>query len=170
MKNPIIVLSALILMCSCEEPAQEIDIAEKVEVVEELSEWELEEIGMQNKVDSLNAAFKERMREKDFVFKDDGCKQGMVGEEDMNKYRGKGAYNILSMSTDTTFIVDFSFIDNCCLDYIGDIDWVDDTLKLKYSLNAFTPCDCSCSYCSSFEIQTKGKSYKTVTLNGKVIE
>ncbi len=130
-----------------------------------------EEEDIEQKLEKEKSDHLVRMKKKSYTFVcTDNCKGGGASMENVRKYERKQPFDIINTKTDTSHLIQFRFIDDCCHEYIGDIDIKDDTLNLTYKNISFFTCECFCEYEYQFNIQLKNRSYSVVQMNGQEFE
>jgi hypothetical protein len=138
------------------------DLLDEIYGTEEFEEFEGNEADMIKERDSLEI----RMSKKNFLFTClDNCGGGGVPEGSMRN--GLKPFDIEKYSTDSLYSVEFTFIDDCCLEFVGDINRSKEGLGLTYRNISGAGCDCHCQYTYRFEMETFGKPIHDITLNEK---
>lgn len=116
---------------------------------------------------------KKRMITKNFNFQClNNCETGGGADATMEvvkKYERREAYDIRQEFKSNLYIIKFKFFDDCCLENVGDIAYVSDTLKIKYVNIGYTPCDCYCEYEYEFKVKLKNKKPKYIKLHDKLL-
>jgi hypothetical protein len=115
-----------------------------------------------------------RMTEKSYLFKcTKNCNSSAEppdGNSDNIKKYGRGKpYNIIKSQNDLIYVIQFKFTDDCCQEFVGDINIVSNDLKLTYKEISGRRCDCYCIYGYRFEINLKNRKIKKIYLNGNKI-
>lgn len=191
MKNIILLffLSSFIIACSenktekrsLENDLQKEEVSEEME--EELPDEESspEEISVEEEEEQMEAEMilertkhKKRMLNKDFRFQCiNNCETGGGTDasiEVIKKYKRREAFDIKQEFKTNSYIIKFKFVDECCLENVGDISYVSDTLKVEYRNISSTPCECYCEYEYEFRVQLKNAKPKYIKLNGKLLD
>jgi hypothetical protein len=111
------------------------------------------------------------MQKKGFGFSCyDKC-EGDVGIslEELRKYGRRKPFDIKKKIVNDTLRIKFKFISDCCLEYIGDVNKVEDTLKLSYKNISYSPCDCYCYYYYEYFLPTDKYNSKFIYLGDSLI-
>lgn len=114
--------------------------------------------------------FTTRMKQKKFsFFRYNDC-GGFPDTGELDKYK-KGDYFYISKQIigDSTQIK-FSFIENCCHNFLGNIERKQDTLKLTYNhQKGGMSCTCSCVHNYQFSLPTKLYQSKYILLGDTLL-
>jgi hypothetical protein len=97
---------------------------------------------------------------------------GGVSMDTIKKYgikRNLQPFDIKQTESKDTISVNFKFISNCCLNYLGDVLVSGDTVNLTYKDNTFSPCDCQCIYNYEFRLPINGYQSKNIVLGDSLI-
>lgn len=92
-----------------------------------------------------------------FSFSTSGCDERFGNEQIETKM-------IKHEFKNDTLTVTFGFSDACCISFLGDIEYKDNELNLKFSPLG-EPCECRCYYTLEYKIKTK-KNIKMIMFNG----
>ncbi|WP_027420339.1 hypothetical protein [Crocinitomix catalasitica] len=138
------------------------------DTLSELDDYELEEQKMEKEMAQQRKDHEIRMVKKEFSFQStDNCESGGPSIETLNKYKKRTPFNIKKIKSDTNCVVRFRFIDDCCLEYVGDIKRNSDLIKLSYKNISYMPCDCYCEYEYTFDFKIAPNNPVKIELNGK---
>lgn len=180
MKHPIIVLSALIVMWSCEEPnvvdreVEQEKFVENLELkVEDKTYKPLTEKQVKDSTFMANydrkLYFKSRVDYDTYSFLKVVDRKNRRTIED-TLLKTHEAQNIIVNEFDSTLLVEYNIMTYCQVAYESSVKIKDDRIDILYSKIDNEICACNEDYRYIFEIHTKGKKYDVVTLNGEVIE
>ncbi len=137
---------------------------------EDLVEEELIELDSEELLISEREEHKIRMDKKGFTFTCiNNCGKGSASEENVLKERIRTPFNISNSKSDSLIVVEFSFIDDCCKEFTGDIELTENEIVLTYKNISWVVCDCYCEYQYRFEIKHETHIANAITLNGKAI-
>ncbi len=148
------------------EPAQNTSIVQdSVEVIE--NDWEDEETIILKNKEKLN----QLMEEKNFEFIcTDNCKSGAASHEDVLNHKNKAYFKFEKVVSDSSVYIQYRFVQSCCMEFGGDYNIENGTIKLvHYQINE-SACDCRCVYEYAFNIQNHEYDDYVITLNGVVME
>ena len=167
-KTLILSVSCFVLISCTDENSNPIPNSEEfssTKMDEELPayvEQELEQILLQERDNHLL-----RMTNKKFAFQcTDNCESGSASEATLMKYERYIPFNIERITTDSNCVVTFRFIDDCCLEFVGDIQQSSEMIALSYKNISNDACDCYCEYGYMFELKMENSIGKKITLNG----
>ena len=137
---------------------------------EDLVEEELIELDSDKLLKSEREEHKIRMEKKGFNFTCiNNCGKGAASEENVLKQRRRIPFNVSNSKSDSLIIVEFSFIDDCCKEFTGDIELTQNEIALPYKNISGIGCDCYCEYQYRFEIKHETHTSNFITLNGRAI-
>ncbi len=85
-----------------------------------------------------------------------------IHQETLLKYGVYRPYNFDRSFLNDTIHYAFDIIDDCCINFIGDIEIANDTLYLNYHRFKL-PCDCYCNYRLNYYFKMNGRYWKTIT-------
>lgn len=114
---------------------------------------------------------KHLMKSKNFTYTCiDNCDSGYASEENVMSHDGKVYFKLDKAISDSLIHIQYRFIENCCMEFGGDYEMNDDTIKLTYFQLNMEICECFCEYEYAFSIPNKGYNNYTITLNEKVLD
>lgn len=158
-----VILAVLFVFVACtEEKNEKTDKGTESYITDELSGEEAEE--------KERSEHKIRMNKKKFVFScTDDCESG-ASDENLKKYKILEPFDIEKRVTSTNYIIEFRFIGGCCLEFVGDIVFKNESLELRYwRIETGEVCECHCEYGYKFEVERNGETPLKVKLHGKEI-
>lgn len=115
--------------------------------------------------DLEKAASQKNMTEKQYSFYSYRKCDSAVSLQDIRKYKKREILNTKKEIIKDSIYISFTFIDDCCREYIGHLNLYQDTIKLSYENVSRTPCDCYCKYSYAFSLPKKIYEGKNIFLN-----
>jgi hypothetical protein len=161
----------LIVSCSSEKGNSDSNYSNGDSLVENIDAVESD---MDTTIIKARQEYEIIMTKKSYLFKcTKNCSSSAEppdGNPDTLKKYGKGKpYNIIKSHNDSIYVIQFKFTDDCCQEFVGDIDIVSNQLKLTYKDISGRRCDCDCEYGYRFEINLKNRKMKKIYINGNKI-
>lgn len=159
-----VILAVLFIFVACTEEQNE-------KTDKEIKSYITNELSVEEAKEKEQSEHKIRMNKKKFVFScTDNCGSGEPSIENLKKYKTLEPFDIKKTVTSTNYIIEFRFIDDCCLEFVSDIVFKKESLELKYwSIETDEVCECHCEYGYKFEVERNGKTPLKVKLHGKEI-
>lgn len=173
MKNQIIgLVLILIIAFSCSTKSVETKTKDDSDsITEQTLNWEDQEKLYKEELLKKRQDFIVTMKKKNFSFNCyDKCVDGEgVSSEELRKYGRRKPFDIKRKIDNDTLRIKFKFISDCCLEYIGDIEKKEDTLRLIYNNISYTPCDCYCYYYYEYFLPADKYNSKFIYLGDSLI-
>lgn len=166
----LIAIYILLLSCNVKQEDKVVSSSDTLQSDTEMN-WEVEEQRMKKELEKRRQDFKILKAKKSFeFFCYDKCEDGVgVNPKEIMKFGKRKPFDIERRKSTDTLSIKFKFISDCCLEYIGDVEKVNDTLKLSYKNISYTPCDCYCYYYYMFDLPTKKYNSKYIILGDSVL-
>jgi hypothetical protein len=82
--------------------------------------------------------------------------------KELTKHGRYKPYNTTQTINKDSAIVSFDFIDDCCMEFSGDITVTNDTLMLYFFQTNIICCDCYCDYRISYHINKTGQQWNNI--------
>jgi hypothetical protein len=111
--------------------------------------------------------FRKSMKEKQYSFYSHRRCDSTVSLQDIKKHRKNKIFNGEKEIVKDSIYIKITFIDDCCQNYIGYLNFQKDTIKLSYENISSTLCDCYCKYFYTFSLPKKNYEGKNIFLNNK---
>jgi hypothetical protein len=162
----------LVILISCKQKPVEITkIVKSNSTIEPMSEMDIEFKKLQEGKENKQRDFILLKQKKGFNFICyDKCEnKPSVGYEETKKYGIRKPYDIKKTVNNDTLEINFKFISDCCLEYIGDVEKIEDTVKLSFKNISYSPCDCSCIYYYEFHLPIDKYQSKFIVLGDSLI-
>jgi hypothetical protein len=146
-----------------------------VDSSESSNQVDLEMKKMEGDIENEKRNFKINLQKKTYNFVcydkcDDSQPETLFNPDDLKKYGRRKLYKISKSVVNDSLIIRFSFIDDCCLEYIGDVDKKGDTLKLAFKNIRYLPCDCYCDYNYQYSLPISKYQSRFILLRDSLIQ
>lgn len=148
MKNKILGLIIIIAFGCNTKPVETKTNNNSDGISEPTTNWEDEVKTLKEEQSNKRQDFVLTMQNKSFNFLCyDECEGGVgVSGEELRKYGRRKPFDIKRKINNDTLKIKFKLISDCCLEYVGDVEKNEDTLRLSFENISYTPCDCYCYY------------------------